>query len=161
MKFVNSFIITIACILFVSSCMKKPDIEYTSTYKMSGEWFTRFFLNGAAVTTHHTFLTYNTSDPNSNQVWIDDLHQPPYSFRAKFDVDYANLAFKPMTGVANADSLGKTINLIEGKVIPGGGRSKSGNTVDSIYLKLEFSGRAGSIFEIMGHQRTGFSEDQY
>lgn len=159
MKFINSACVFVFSILLMASCSKKPDVEYTSTYKMSGEWYARFYDNGAAVSSYHAILTSNTSDPNSNQVWVDDLHQQP--FKAKFDVDYANLTFKPMTGVANAESPGKTIKVIEGKVIPGGGRSKSGNTVDSIYLKLEFSEEAGTIYEIKGHQRTGFFEDEY
>lgn len=159
MKFVNRSFITIFFILFISSCSKKPDVEYTSTFKMSGEWYTRFYDNGAAITSYHAILSSNTSDPNSNQVWVDDLGQWP--FKAKFDVDYANLTFKPVASVTNTEIAGKTIKVVEGKVIPDGGRSKSGNTVDSIYLRLEFSDDAGTVYELKGHQRTGFFEDEY
>ena len=51
--------------------------------------------------------------------------------------------------------------MIEGKVLPGAGKTKSGNSVDSIYLRLEFSEEAGTIYEIKGHERTGFFEDEY
>ena len=55
----------------------------------------------------------------------------------------------------------ETVKFYEGKVITGGGMSKSGVVVDSIYLKVEFSDDPGVIYEIKGHQRTGFFEDEY
>jgi len=144
----------------LNACSKKPDIEYTATYKMAGEWFIRFYEGGNAVTSYHKIISYNTADPNSNQIWIDDLDFQP--FKAKFDVDYANLAFKPATGVPNlVNSSGKTIKVIEGKVLPLAGKSKTGVVVDSIYLKLEFSEEPGTIYDVKGHQRTGFFEDEY
>jgi len=143
-----------------TSCSEKPDIEYTATYKMAGEWFIRFYEKGNAVTNYHKIISYNTADPNSSQIWVDDLNFQP--FKAKFEVDYANLAFKPATGVPNlVNNTGKTIKVIEGKVLPLAGKSKSGVVVDSIYMKLEFSEEPGTIYDVKGHQRTGFFEDEY
>jgi hypothetical protein len=159
MKF-NNIILVFIFTFLISSCSKKPDIEYTSTYKMSSEWYIKFYVGATAVTGYEKIISYNTSDPNSNQVWVDDLGLQP--FKAKFDVDYASLTFKPATAVPNAASTtGKTIKVIEGKVLPGMGHSKSGVIVDSIYLKLEFSEEAGTIYEIKGQQRTGYNEDEY
>lgn len=142
----------------MSACSKKSDVRYTATYKMAGEWFIKFYESGKAVTNYHKIISYNTADPSTNQIWVDDLNFQP--FKAKFDVDYSNLAFKVATGVANAANAGKTIKVLEGKVLPAAGHSKTGVVVDSIYMKLEFSEEPGTIYEIKGHQRTGFFEDE-
>ena len=149
-----------AALLF-SACTKDPEVGKTTTSEMSGEWFVEYYdEGGTALTDHTSFLTYNTSDPNSNQVWVDDENIWP--FKAKFDVDPQALTFKAMPAATDvANSSGLTIKVIEGKVLPKAGRSKSGNIVDSIYLKVEFSDDPGSIYQIKGHQRTGFFEDEY
>jgi hypothetical protein len=147
-------------IIFVlTSCSKTPEVENTATVKMAGEWFTRYYESGAAITTMHKILSYNTADPSANQVWVEDPNVWP--FKAKFDVDYANFSFKAMAGATNLDIAGEKVKVFEGKVIPGGGKSKSGNVVDSIYLKVEFTDDPGTTYEIRGHQRTGFFEDEY
>ena len=150
-------LIAISGLIF--SCSKKPDVEYTSTYKMSGEWFTRYYAGTSALTSHHKIITYNTSDPASNKVWVEDHEVWP--FKSKFDVDYNALLFKAVTATDNLEVPGHKIKVYEGKVIPLGGRSKSGNIVDSIYLRVEFTDDPGNIYEIRGHQRTGFFEDEY
>ncbi|HEY0680011.1 MAG TPA: lipid-binding protein [Chitinophagaceae bacterium] len=142
-----------------SACSEKPDIEHTPTEKMAGEWYTQYFSGGAALTDHHVILTYNTSNPNSNQIWVDD-HEI-WTFKAKFDVDANSLSFKPMNSTDNVAHTGVTLKVYEGKIIPKAGKSKSGNIVDSIYLKVEFSDDPGTVYEIKGHQRTGFFEDEY
>lgn len=151
-------LIPVAAILVVS-CSKKPDVEYTSTYKMSGEWFTRLYQGGAPITSFHKTITYNTADPSSNQIWVDDLGV--WAFKAKFNVDYASLTFPAMATTPNLAITGATVKVLEGKVLPGAGHSKSGHPVDSIYLRLEFSDDAGTVYEYKGSQRTGFFEDEY
>ena len=159
MKFYKRITALLIASIVVASCSKKPDIENTSTVNMSGEWFTKYYAGGAAITSFHKISTYNTSDPSSNQVWVDDLGLWP--FKSKIDVDYSSLLFKAMASAPNDEITGETIKVIEGKVLKGMGISKSGNTVDSIYLKLEFSDDPGTEYEIRGHQRTGFFEDEY
>ena len=160
MRFLNkAAILFILPLMILTSCSKeKPEVEFTPTYKMSGEWYIKFYTGGAAVTTYHKIISYNTADPNSNQIWVDDLNFQP--FKAKFDIDYSTLSFKPLTGIANAANTGKTIKVLEGKVLPSAGKSKSGVTVDSIFMKLEFSEEPGTIYDVAGHQRTGFFEDE-
>lgn len=149
---------TVSVMVF-SSCSKKPDVEYTPTYKMAGEWFVEYYLDGSAVTDYSKILTYNTADVASGQVWVVDTLVG--GFKAKLEVDYPTLSFKAMDQAPNLYHPGNTIKVYEGKVLPGAGHSKSGNQVDSIYLKLEFSDDPGSVYEIKGHQRTGFFEDEY
>src|SRR4051794_32999745 len=115
----NGFLF-LTMVVIIASCTKKPDIEYTPTYKMSGEWFIKFYTGGAAVSNYHKIISYNTSDPNSNQIWVDDLKFQP--FKAKLDVDYPSLSFKAATGVPNLANTGKTIKVLEGKVLSGTGK---------------------------------------
>jgi len=156
----NFVLPVIALVLAIASCSKKPDIENTSTYKMAGEWFTQYYEGGAVIPIgHNKILTYNTSDPNSNQIWVEDPNV--WTFKSKFNINYNDLSFAATNDAQNTDDPSETIKLIEGKIIPGGGLSKSGNVVDSIYLKLEFSTDPGTVYEIRGHGRTGFFEDEY
>ncbi|MEO5996771.1 MAG: lipid-binding protein [Chitinophagaceae bacterium] len=164
MKFVYKtyFFSIISLILIFSACSKKPDVEYTATYKMAGEWYTRYFETGTTAPVdpgYRKITTYNTSDPASNQIWVADTLFWP--FRSKLDVDYPNMAFKALATTPNLSLAGKTVKVYEGKVLARQGHSKSGNIVDSIYLKVEFSDDPGTVYEIRGHQRTGFFEDEY
>jgi hypothetical protein len=148
----------VALVVFIISCNKKPEIEYTSTYKMAGEWWAQYFHNGAALTDHHKIATYNTSDPNSGKLWVEDDEIWP--FKAKASIDYPNFAFSASTGDNELIS-SENVKFYEGKIITGGARSKSGVIVDSIFLRVEFSDDPGTIYEIRGHGRTGFLEDEY
>lgn len=145
--------------LIFSACSKKADVENTGSEKMAGEWFTQYFAGGAALTDHHKLITYNTSDPLSGKLWVDD-HEV-WTFKAKFDVDLNAMTFRAGDNIDNVAHAGVKIKVYEGKVIPRAGRSRSGNVVDSIYLKVEFSDDPGVVYEIKGHQRTGFFEDEY
>lgn len=155
----SAFMALVVTGIVLSSCSKKPDVEYTATYKMAGEWFVEYYLNGSAVTDYSKILTYNTADVSASQIWVVDTLTG--GFKAKLDVDYPALSFKAMDKAPNLYHPGNTIKVYEGKVVPGAGHSKSGSLVDSIYLKLEFSDDPGSVYEIKGHQRTGFFEDEY
>ena len=162
MKIILSKSLFVVALGFViNSCQKKPDIEYTSTVNMSAEWFVRYYEDTdptVALIPYRDLLTYNTSDPNRSQVWIHDHFWP---FKAKPNVDYTNLTF---TTTDNAEDIlsGGKVKIYEGKVIQGAGISKSGNMVDSIFLRVEFlDDDPGFIYQIRGHQRTGFFEDEY
>jgi hypothetical protein len=160
MRFLNrGLVLIISSLILFPSCFKKPAIEQTTTYTMAGEWFTRYYYNGSPITPVHKIISYNVADPAAMEVWVDDLGTWP--FKSKFTVDLATLSFTPMASTPNTKITGKTIKVIEGKVIPKAGHSKSGNLVDSIYLKLEFSDDPGETYEIKGHFRTGFAEDDY
>ena len=151
-------VFVVAAIVF-AACSKKPDVENTGSEKMAGEWFTQYYTGGTAVTDHHKILSYNTSDPMSSKMWVEDHDVWP--FKAKFDVDLGAMTFRAADNLDNIALTGKKIKVYEGKIVAKGGRSKSGVVVDSIYLKVEFSDDPGVIYEIKGHQRTGLFEDEY
>ena len=156
----NKLVCIAVLTVLVSACSKKPDIENTSTYKMSNEWFVQTYADGALALDFTKILTYNTADPASGKIWLDDQEQI-WPFKSKIDVDYPTLTFKPVASAENLYETGESINVIEGKIIPNGGHSKTGVAVDSIYLKIEFSDDPGTTYEFKGHGRTGFFEDEY
>lgn len=161
MRKINIISLFCGLILLATSCTKKPDIENTSTVKMAGEWFVNLYTGGNPLFPKpQKIMTYNTADPSSGKVWVDDLNHI-WPFKAKFDVDYSTLSFKPAASILNEADGVNTIKLISGKILPNGGHSKSGVTVDSIYMKLEFSDDVGTEYEIKGNFRTGFFEDEY
>ena len=147
-------------VLLISACSKKPEIENTSTYKMSKEWFVQTFEDGALALDFTKILTYNTSEPASSKIWIDDEHSI-WPFKSKLDVDYPSLSFKPGAVGDNTYLSGESVKVVEGRVIPDGGHSRSGVLVDSLYIKLEFSDNPGVSYELKGHARTGFFEDEF
>ena len=160
MKILSKLLYLTGLITIFAGCSKKPDIENTATVKMAGDWWVESFVNGVHDIDFERVYTFNTSDPNSSQIWFDDLKHT-WWFKGKMDIDYSTLSFKPKTGIPNLYATGETIDIIEGKVIPGGGHSKTGVVVDSIYLKAKFSDDPGHTWEFKGHQRTGFFEDEY
>ena len=162
-KFIYRILVAgILPVMVFNACTKKPDIDNTVAVKMAGEWFVQYFEDAdpaTPLTDHSILLTYNTSDAASGQMWVDDHNIWP--FKAKMNVDYGNLSFGAIDNTANTASSGETVKVYEGKVLPKAGHSKTGNLVDSIYLKLEFSDDPGNIYQVRGHFRTGFFEDEY
>ena len=163
MKFLkNTSVSAAALLILLASCAKeKPDIENTSTYQMAGEFFVQTYVGPDLAVDFSKIITYNTSDQNSNQVWVDDLENI-WGFKSKVDVDYSGLSFKPTNASPNLYITGETVSVLEGRIIPNGGHSKTGVIVDSIYLKIKFSDDPDDLtYELKGHGRTGFFEDEY
>jgi len=168
MKFINKIsILSVVAVLILSSCSKKPDVEYTAPYKFAGEWWVTLTVNGQDVYhIGHTMLsTYNTS-ANSNEIWVDDLKHG-YGFKVKATTDPANMSFTATNSAnqyfnsATPAAFPKTVILNNGKVLAGAGKTRSGNAADSIYMEAEFVDDPGTKYVITGHQRTGFFEDEY
>ena len=159
MKLIKYSLALLMSAFILNACTKDPEVENTSTVNMSGEWWVKYYTGGVEIPNlgYLKLSSYNTSDPNSGQIWVDD--DGTWPFKAKFDVDYGNLAFKGMASTPNTALAGKTIKVIEGKILKGVGHSLSGNVVDSIYMKLEFSDHAGTEYEVKGHFDTGFFAD--
>lgn len=156
-----------AAIILVSlgSCKKKlDDPGGTAAQKVAGEWFVTLTSGGADVFSlgHFKMSTYNTS-ANNNQIWVDDLGNG-YVFKVKSTVDNNNLTFSATNApseYANPPSAPESVTIKNGKVIPNGGHSKSGNVVDSIYMEAIFSDDPTTTYVMSGHFRTGFFEDEY
>lgn len=153
------FFIAIALIL-LSSCKKElPTVGGTSAQSMANEWWVTFTLNGQDVFNlgHQKITTYNTAN-NDNNMWVDDL-QHLWQFKVKTPADFKNLSF----GVSHAQNqyYNITVDIMNGKVFPLKGHSKTGNVTDSIYFQTRFSDDSTNVYTISGTARTQWPQDDY
>lgn len=168
MKNLIKILIATSFLLILNSCMKTKDPGATASVKMANEWWVTLDLGGTPDVYgigHFKIATYNTSE-NDNMLWVDDL-QNGYGVKAKVTADYTNLTFSA-TQSANAyydastpSAFPETVNITDGKIFLKMGHSKSGNVVDSLHMKIEFSDDPGTIYEMNGVERTRFAEDDY
>ena len=155
-------------IFTLTSCQKTKDPGATAAVAMANEWWVTLDKG----TTHDVFGignfkigTYNTSD-NNNQLWVDDFKNG-YGVKAKVTADYSALTFSDSKSTniyydtAHPANFPKTVNITDGKIFTKMGHSKSGNIVDSLHMKIEFSDDPGTIYEMNGVERTRFIEDDY
>jgi len=165
----NIFPVLILSIFLLTSCKKElPDVGGTATQSMANEWWAQLKLDGSDVygDYHSKIFTYNTS-ANTNEMWIDDDLESTISgnylwdFKVKATTDVSNLTFSANQAVSVVPGYDIKVNITDGKIFPGLGHSKSGNVVDSIYMKVEFEDDPGTIYTIEGHARTRFVEDDY
>jgi len=148
-------------LMMLSSCKKDlPDVGSTAAEKVANEWWVTYTEGGVDLIGHPVKLgTYNTS-ANNNEIWVDDFENF-WQIKIKAQVDYSNLTFAANN--AQNEYYASTATITNGKVILGGGHSKTGNITDSIYFQIKFSDDPvpGTIYTVTGHARTRFSEDEY
>lgn len=168
MKKITIILIASAYLLTLSSCMKTKDPGATAVVNMANAWWVTLDKGGTQDVFgigHFKIATYNTSE-NTNMFWVDDMKNG-YGVKAKVTADYSNLTFSGNESANayydpdNPDDFPKTVNITDGKVFPKMGHSKSGNVVDSLHMKIEFSDDPGTIYEMNGVARTRFAEDDY
>jgi hypothetical protein len=154
------YLLTVMALIILVSCKKDlPDIGGTAAQKMANEWWVTFDTSGKNTPglRHVKIATYNTA-ANNDSIWIDDLvHIWDVKFKAA--ADFNNLTFSAKNAANYSYPI--TVNVTEGKILANMGHSKSGNITDSIHMKIEFEDDPGIIYEINGHARTMFSEDDY
>jgi hypothetical protein len=154
-------LLSIITIILLASCKKDlPEIGGTAAQKMANEWWVTLDQGGtqdALGYGHFKLLTYNTA-ANNDSIWIDDYGKG-WQVKFKAAANFNDLTFST-TNAAN-EYYPITINLTEGKVLLNAGHSKSGNIVDSIHMKVEFSDDPGNVYEMNGTARTRFIEDEY
>ncbi|HEV8283697.1 MAG TPA: lipid-binding protein [Chitinophagaceae bacterium] len=148
-------------IFLFSSCKQElPDVGGTAAEKMANEWWVTLDLPGQPDVFgigHFKIATYNTA-ANNDSIWIDDFENG-WQVKFKAKADFTNLTFT--ANKAPNQYYPITVNLTDGKILLNAGHSKSGNVVDSIHMKVEFSDDPGTIYEMNGGARTRFAEDDY
>ena len=168
MKKIILILIGAPILLILNSCMKTKDPGATASVTMANEWWVTLDEGGTQDIYgigHFKIATYNTSE-NSNMLWLDDMKNG-YGVKAKITADYTNLTFLGNQSANayydpdNPASFPKTVNITDGKILSKMGHSKSGNVVDSLHMKIEFSDDPGTTYEMNGVARTRFAEDDY
>ena len=156
------FLLSGVAVILFSSCKKNlPEVGKTAAEKMANEWWVT--LDDTTGTKdilaigHFKIATYNSS-ANDDSIWIDDF-QNGWQVKFKAKADYSNLTFA--TSNAANEYYPITVNVTDGKILLNAAHSKSGNVVDSIHMKIEFSDDPGTIYEMNGGARTRFAEDDY
>lgn len=163
----SAFILGIA---FLSSCeffhdvnkQDEPEIEYSSTFPISGEWYVQFDHetlgedpNGAGLV---PLFTYNTAADDGRNIWLSDDGNF-WDFKVKIECDVKSLSFGTADSVANV-SYDVNVLLQNGKIIKNASLQPSGVYMDSIYFEVAFGDEDGK-FLVSGFRRSGFLEDEH
>lgn len=156
----------------LSSCEKDaPEVEYTATYPVSGEWWVTYKVEtspGVFEDVYHVgytpLLTYNTAANKPTEIWVDDEGNF-WNYKVKSSLDMNQLSFgvneAPNKALDGDEPYDITVSIKDGKVFKNGGLSKTKVKTDSIYFKIEFSDAPGDVYHVSGHRRTGFLEDDF
>ena len=139
--------------------MPEPEIKYTSTYPMNGEYWVTYqykadgsdFVSGIAKMTLSNTAA-NTAD--SILIYDHDL-----GFKIKSAVNMDNLTFESQS--ANDYESDEVITVTNGKLFEDAGKTPENHVTDSIYMELEFSSAAGDIIICSGLKETGFNDDNH
>jgi hypothetical protein len=156
----------------MSSCSKDEGIaDNPTTITLAKHWFVR--VQGPATTSNYSLFSTRTLtlvevvDSFGSQrervltdtIGLDDHNQLSPTFRSNVRINVTARTF----GEGQYRNWQSTDNFIlkEGKMIRNGGRSRTGNTVDSIYIRYAFTSAPGVDYILKGHERTGLIADEY
>lgn len=182
-------VIMLAVILF-SSCdtfddldkMPDPEVEYSSTYPISGEYYAEFSytehgdLFGAGLV---PLYIYNTAADDGQDVWITDyIGSDPsegsyWGFRVKCPVNMDDLSFGSADTLID-EGFGIKVVVRNGQILEEATEQPSGTISDSIFCEIWFedigpyiNSQVGDIIaedeylNVSGFRRSGFLEDEH
>jgi hypothetical protein len=167
------FIALAAATTAMIACSKDEGIpDNPTTLTLAKHWFVR--VQGPATTSAYSLFstrtTYYTStiDTNGTQltrrltdtITLDDHNLLSPTLRSHVKINVATRIFGE--GVyKNWNDVANPLIIKEGKMVRLGGRSRSGATVDSIYIRYAFQSAPALEYILTGHERTGFLADEY
>jgi len=167
------FIALAAVTIALVACSKDEGIpDNPTTLTLAKHWFVR--VQGPVTTSDYSLFstrtTYFTStiDTNGTQqqrrltdtITLDDHNLLTPTLRSHVRINVATRTFGE--GVyKNWNNTGNSIVIKEGKMVRLGGRSRSGTTVDSIYIRYAFQSAPAVDYVLKGHERTGLLADEY
>ncbi|MEY2924819.1 MAG: hypothetical protein RLZZ337_1367 [Bacteroidota bacterium] len=183
MKFNKLLIVALA--VFGFTACEEYEKEMVLGHELAGEWFMQTYVGGNVVLGYQHVFTYNTAAADGKEIWFDDyghiwpvkakiaanpgsnsfagtgdnIEVPMYTYDTLDVIRDENI--DPIDSVDQIFAGYETVTIKEGKIIPGGGKSRTGVVVDSIYVLAEFSDDPGTEYEFSGHRRTGFLEDDF
>ena len=141
------------------------------TINLAKHWFVR--VQGPMGTSAYSLFSTRTTiitevvDTLGNQrqrisadtITLDDHNLLTPSVRAHVKINTGTRTFGE--GMYRNWNAADSVILKEGRIFRLGGRSKSGSSVDSIYLKYAFKSAPGTEYVLTGHERTGLLQDEY
>ncbi|MBC6999751.1 lipid-binding protein [Cytophaga sp. FL35] len=153
LKRFSYLLLSFALLVSFVSCEEvesEPDASEIAIDDIRGTWVVDMVYNGDAAGTN-TIVIYNTGANDTNAMWIDDLEHS-WGLKAKVPLNYEALTFSG----ADLDELyyGVTVTISEGVIVKDGATTPSGDVVDSISFKAEFSDIPGEIWEYSGYKST-------
>ncbi len=128
-----------------------PDASDIVISEVTGTWVVDMTWDGDFYDTN-TISIYNTGANDSNLMWLDD-QQHGWGLKAKVPLNLDAMTFSGAD--LEEQYYDVTVTITEGKIIKGGATAPSGDIVDSIYFKAEFSDIPGEIWEYTGYKSTG------
>lgn len=158
--------ITLMAAAFLTSCDMKEDyvVDKSAAVDYAGDWY--YGIYNSDMSSQYTsyadlhgedrMITFNTAANLANEIWIDDKDVfLGIKFKSVFTGDtksfkstampnqyYSSAVVQPKAASAlnvteTKDQSYKEVEVLEGKILEGAGKSKTGNPADSIYLKLK------------------------
>lgn len=130
--------------LTLASCEKDP-IGGTATEKLAGQWYVQvdgYDTKGDSVVIadfndgRFILLTYNTAANEPNKLFVNDQGNF-WDFIVRIDCDVNTLTFGSSTSAQN-ESYDCQVTLTNGKIIPGGATTPSGQKADYIQFDINF-----------------------
>jgi hypothetical protein len=118
--------------------------EITGTYVVEMQW------DGDPQGTS-TIIIYNTGANETDFMWLDDLEHS-WGLQAKVPLNFGALTFDGSD--LEERYYGVTVTITESQIVKGGATAPSGDVVDSITFKAEFSDIPGEIWEYNGYKST-------
>jgi hypothetical protein len=158
----TGFLLLIPAVMAIASCKKSFDPGKTVATKMANGWWVTLTQGGNDIYGLGTFFltTYNTAG-NGDSIWVDDL-QHSWIFKCRAAANFSSETFSAPNASNNYNGDTSFVKIVNGKVLPGAGKTKGGNRSDSIYMQVSFSDDPNNLnYIISGTARTGFIEDDY
>jgi len=170
MKFRYIFIL-VAMVVTLGACDPNDTIEeYTVEHSslgnmLPGEWYVTYStVDGVVKAVNSKISTFNTDKDNGTQMWIDD----DKNFKGLKSV----LTCDPKDNTFSAEGVdelyfGITVDIKNGKILPGAGTTAAGNVTDSIYFEVTYfdindkDEVVPTTRIVTGVRRTGFLEDEH
>ncbi|HEX5172034.1 MAG TPA: lipid-binding protein [Cyclobacteriaceae bacterium] len=172
----NISIILFAFLFALASCDEDdPNVKETTTKDFAGEWWVTYSVDGDDVGGGHSeIITSNSAANIATEIIVSDYVSPTatsgnfWSYKVKAQTDPTNKSFSANEVISSAlydgDPYDIGVNILNGKIFPEGGHSKTGVVVDSIYFEIQFEDDStpyGTTYVVSGHKRTGFTADDY
>ena len=158
LKRFSFLILTLVMVTSFSSCEQEesvPDQSDILIEDVTGKWVVDIDADGDPQA-HNTISTYNTSYNDTDAMWLDD-EQHGWGLKAKVNYNPDSMTFSG----TDLEELyyGVTVTITEGQIVKDAVTTPSGDVVDSIYFKAEFSDLPGVIWEYYGYKSTAKLDD--